>query len=590
MNMKKLIFIVCGIFFVLSCDDNYMNVKPTDRVSEDDIFASKEGITSHLARLYWRCPMEDFNWPAEFAGFSLHTDEMVNCFQDQNGYDPGNYQWWSDGYVAVRYMNNFIEKFPKSTAYTDEKEKEDILGQVYWLRAYTYMALARRYGGVPILTKVQELTDDPRDLWIPRSTEDEVFNLIVSDLNTAISKLSDNTSPYYVNKWTALAYKSNVMLYAASLANYSDKVYSGGTYQDGLLGIPKSKSKEYYKEARDAAKQVIESGNYELYDYLGDSYEGKIANYEKLFFDETSTNKERILVRAYHFPERVHYFDERVTPFSFRAGSGWSSRRCPPLAAVEEFEFVDNRDGSLQYKQKKLSENDPIIISNPAILFENKDPRFMESILYPGSPWRDNIIEVFANTIKGGVEVGKFGKDGIGPAEATSTGFYLAKWLQRKPVREFQEGSDVDWQIIRYAEVLLNYAEACFELEEMGEMSNGKSEALKYINMIRRRAGIQELDRITMKDIQHERFCEFYAEGQRYWDLKRWRIFHEVLNNTETYAIWPIYNEDTNEYSITKNMLPSDRFKKTFQPKNYYMQIPTDEIEKNPLLIQNFGY
>ncbi len=586
--MKKIIIyitaILGGLFILTSCDDDFLSVKPVDRITEEDVFRSKEAIQSHLARLYWRTPMEDFSWPAGNAGLSLHTDEMVNATQDQNGYDPGNYQWWGAGYTALRYINNFIAKFPESTAYTDEREKEDILGQVYWLRAYTYMALARRYGGVPILTEVQELTEDPTELQIPRSSEEEVFDQILNDLDVAISKLSDNTSPYKVNKWSAIAFKSRAMLYAASLANFSDKVYSGGTYSDGLLGIPKEKAKLYYTEAKNAALEVIESGNYELYDYAGDSYEAKIANYENLFFDESETNRERLLVRAYNFPDRVHKFDERVTPFSFRAGTGYSSRRCPPLAMVEKFEYVDNRDGSLRINGQQLSEDsNPITVSDPNKLFANKDPRFMHNVLYPGSAWRGDKVEVYVASIKNGETVSTAGKDGIGQPEATSTGFYFAKWLQRKPARPFNEGSDVDWQIIRYAEVILNYAEACFELEETGK-------ALEYVNKIRKRAGIQELTTITREDVRKEFAIEFYGEGNRYWDLKRWRTFHEVLNNTETFAIWPTRNEDTQEYNFVKHKLESSLFKKTFEPKNYYMMIPQSVIEKNPSLVQNFGH
>ena len=587
--MKKIVLYIIislgGLVLTVSCDDEFLSPKPVNYLSEEDVFKSKEAIEAHLARLYWRCPMEDFNWPSSSAGFSLHTDEMVNCTQDQNGYNPGNYQWWGEGYKAIRYMNNFIEKLPESTVYSDEREKEDVLGQVYWLRAYTYMALARRYGGVPILTKVQELTEDPTELQIPRYTEEQVFDLVLSDLDIAISKLSDNTSPYKINKWTAIAFKSRVMLYAASLARYSDKVYDGGLYMDGLLGIPVGKATQYYTEAKNAALQIIQSGRYELYDYEGDTYDAKIINYEKLFFDESSTNKERMLIRAYNFPDRTHRFDERVTPFSFRAGSGYSSRRCPPLAMVEKFEYVDERDGSIRHNGKQLSEDEsyPIIVANPNELFEKKDPRFIHNILYPGSAWRKDKVEVYVATTRNGETIPAQGKDGIGQPEATSTGFYFAKWLQRKPVRAFNEGSDVDWQIIRYAEVILNYAEACFELGETGQ-------ALAYVNEIRKRAGIQELTTITREDVRNEFAIEFYGEGNRYWDLKRWRTFHDVLNNTETYAIWPTYNEDKQEYSFVKRQLPSAKFKKTFEPKHYYMGIPQGEIEKNPLLIQNFGH
>jgi|BioPla2DNA2_1021312.scaffolds.fasta_scaffold00375_14 hypothetical protein len=589
MKRIPLYILFVGVLLTLSCNDGFLDVKPVDRITETDVFGSKEAIISHLGRLYWRCPMEDFSWPAEFAGFTLHTDEMVNCTQDQNGYDPGNYQWWGDGYIAIRYINNFIHQISQSTVFTNVKERDDILGQAYWLRAYTYMALARRYGGVPILTEVPELPDDPTELYIARSTEEEVFDQILSDLDFAIENLSETPSAYIINKGTALAFKSRVMLYGASLAKYSSKVYEGGTYMDGLLGIPESKAAEYYKAAMNAAKQVIESGKYELYDYSGPTYQNKVENYEKLFFDETSKNKERILVRAYLYPERTHLFDERVVPFSFRAGTGWSSRRCPPLYMVEKYEYVNNRDGSLQVDGKRLSTNDPILVDDIRSLFKNKDPRFVHNILTPGSPWYNDTVRVFVNTIEGGKLTGQFGKDGIAQPEATSTGFYFAKWLQRKPARPINEGSEVDWPIIRYAEVLLDYAEANFELAEMGA-GGDKNEALKYVNLIRERAGIQLLDEITMEDIRNERLFEFYGEGQRYWDLKRWRIFHELLDNTETFAIWPTLDKDINKYSIVKYQLPSDKFKKTFQPRNYYMQIPQDEIEKNPLLKQNFGY
>lgn len=585
----KYILTACFLL-TISCNDGFLDVDPVDRIPETDVFGSKEAIISHLGRLYYRAPMEDFNWPSEYAGFSLHTDEMVNNFESQNGYDPGNYNWWGDGYVAIRYINNFIEQISKSTVYTNKDEHNDVIGQAYWLRAYTYFALARRYGGVPILTEVPVLPDDPTELYIARSTEEQVFDLIISDLDFAIENLNDSPNAYVVNKGTALALKSRVSLYAASIAKYSAILYPGGTYMNGLLGIPQSKAEEYFIAAKNAAMQVIESNNYELYDYSGPAYEDKIENYGNLFFDESSNNKENILLRGYKYPERTHWFDVMVVPYSFRSGVGYSSRRCPTLDIVEKYEYVDNRDGSLQVNGNKLSENDPLIVDDMESFFTNKDPRFMHNILYPGSSWYDGTVEVFVNTIEGGEETGEFGKDGITQTEATSTGFYFSKWLQREPVRLINEGSDVDWPIIRYAEVLLDYAEANFELAQMGNSNGDMNEALKYVNLIRERAGIQTLDELTIEDIRNERLFEFYGEGQRYWDLKRWRIFHELLDNTETFAIWPTYDKDNDQFSVLKNQLPSDKFKKTFEPKNYYMEIPQGEIEKNPLLEQNFGY
>lgn len=575
---------VGGFLLTISCNDDFLSPSPVDRIAEENIFNSPAGIQSHLASLYDMCPIEDFYWPDEAARPSLWADEAVADYAS-SGYNPGNIGYWGEGYRAIRYLNNFIAKLPESTAYANQVQEDDALGQAYALRAITYFALVRLYGGVPILTEVQELTGDPTDLHVARSTEEQVMDQILSDFDMAISKLSENTSPYVLNKWSALALKSTAALHAASIAKYSDLVYDGGTYMNGLLGMAKSKADGYFEQAKSAALQVIQSGNYELYDYAGDAYEDKIANYERVFFDETSANKERIFVSGYNYPDKTHWYDVLVTPFSFRSGVGYSSNNCPDLDMVEKFEYVNNRNGAIEVDGKYLNgdESDPLIVDDPNELFQNKDPRFMHNILYPGRAWRGDEIEIYVASIVNGETIPGKGKDGIAQPEATATGFYMAKYLQRTPARALNEGGDVDWQVIRYAEVLLNYAEACFETGENGE-------ALKYVNSIRKRAGIQELTEVTLEDIRHEIDIEFFGENNRFWNMKRWRIAHVILDNTLVYAIWPIKNEDTGEWLFNRHQLDETNFKKTFQPKNYYTMIPQDEIEKNPLLEQNFGY
>ncbi len=575
---------VGGFLLTTSCNDDFLSPSPVDRITEENVFNSSTGIESHLASLYDRCPIEDFYWPTEGSGMSLNTDEAVGGY-GSSGYNPGNYGYWGEGYTAIRYLNNFIEKLPESNAFSNEADKDNALGQGYALRAIAYFALVRLYGGVPILTEVQKLTDDPTDLQIARSTEEQVMDQILSDFDMAISKLSENTSAYKLNKWSALALKSTAALHAASIAKYSDLVYEGGTYQNGLIGIAKSKADGYYEQAKSAALLLMQSGNYELYDYAGDTYEDKIANYERLFFDETSVNKERIFVSGYNYPDKTHWYDVLVTPFSFRSGVGYSSKTCPGLDMVEKFEYVNNRNGAIEVDGKYLNEDesDPLIVNDPNELFQNKDPRFMHNILYPGRAWRGDKIEVYVATIENGETIAGKGKDGIAQPEATATGFYMAKYLQRTPARALNEGGDVDFQVIRYAEVLLNYAEACFETNETGE-------ALKYVNSIRKRAGIQELTEITRDDIRKEFDIEFFGENNRFWNMKRWRIAHVVLDNSLIYAIWPTINVDTGEWLFNRHQLDETSFKKTFQPKNYYTAIPGGEIEKNPLLEQNFGW
>ena len=160
----------------------------------------------------------------------------------------------------------------------------------------------------------------------------------------------------------------------------------------------------------------------------------------------------------------------------------------------------------------------------------------------------------------------------------------MVKWADFAPPRPITTtSSDVDKMFIRYAEVLLNYAEAQLEL-------GNEPEARKYVNMIRGRVGLQPLASVTVDNYRHERQIELAYEGNRYWDLVRWRKFHEVIYNTKTYALWPVYNKDKNVYTFRKEPLPDNQFTRTFDAKLYYNKIQSGVIASNPLIEENPGY
>lgn len=561
--------LLAGLVLVGSgCNNELLEKEPNDLLKEQMILEDPAAFNTHMAYLYSQMPFDDFNpW------YSRSTDEMVNATQDQNASVNVNLDWWNTGYSLIRALNNMIEKLPNATVFTGDKQKQ-VLAELKFMRAFCYFSLAQRYGGVPLITEVQSFpaSGDVSELRKPRIKEAELYRFIEKEMTEAIAAMADAGNEFRLHKWSALAFKSRAMLHAAAIATY------GQVQLDGLVGIPASEATHYWEAGRDAAKQVMESGKYELYNKEAD----KVTNYRKVFFDESPSNKERIFVKAYVWPDRGHSFDRESAPFNHRSGEGYGGRYCPLFDMVESYEYVTNRNGALKLNN---ADGTPIEYANPANLFAGKDPRFFASVLFPGSPWKGTTLQIYAKVIEAGVEKPGNGVDGITQPEATSTGFYLAKWADPNPPRPINgSSSEVDRMSIRYAEVLLNYAEVQLEL-------NNEPEARQYVNMIRQRAGLPELtSAITMEDYRHERKIELAYEGNRYWDMKRWRIYDKVLSNSDAYALWPIFNKDTKGYRFRKQKLPTDKFTRTFTPNLYYYVIGGGQINANPLLVQNPGY
>lgn len=560
------------VLILVGCEEDFLNSSPTDVLTEEQIYSNEVAFNAHMAYLYSEMPFPD-NFSDGWV--SYNTDEMVGGLSGGASLGTAN-DWWDAGYNLIRSLNKVIEGLPDAKAF-DEARKNELMGEIKFMRAYAYYSLVRRYGGVPIVTESKPLpgADGVSELYQARDTEAKVFRFIQNEMTEAINMMSDpvaTPTEYRINKWSALAFKSQVMLTAASIAKYGD------IQLDGLLGIPQSEATQYWESARDAAKQVIDSERYELYNEGDD----KVINYHNMLFDESEANKERIFVTAYSWPENGHNYDRNVAPFSHRSTQGYGGAQNATFDMVESYEYTDDRDGSL-----KLENNDgtPKEYEDPTDLFTGKDPRFFASHLFPGSPWKGDSLEIYAQIIEGGEVQSGFGEDGIAQPEATSTGIYISKWEKRDTPRPIATGSsDVDFIGIRYAEVLLNYAEAQLEL-------NNEIESRKYVNKIRQRAGLQPYtSSITMDEYRHERKIEFAYEGHRYWDLKRWRTYDEVLSNRPTYALWPILNKDKGVYIFNKHQLPPGKFTRNFTSEMYYNRIPSGAIENNRLLVQNPGY
>ncbi len=612
--MKKsfIYIIILALSFInFSCDSDYLNEPPLNVITGDQIFSSEQGIDAYMVALYNQLPIEDFNYAAH-SGFNnfpskdflaLSTDEMSSTYfiKDANSQieDGTGLGWYAGGYSAIRNTIDFITKLENSDAIT-EARKSELVAEAKWMLAYDYFALVKRYGGVPIITDIKDFTgDNLEELQVPRNKEKEVWEHIFVLLDDAIAGLPETNSDnnkYRANKYVALALKSRAALFAASIAKY------GTEGLNGLLGLPHSDSEKYFQLASDASKAIMISGKYSLYQ----NNPNKSLNYAEYFYSKEDES-ETIFKKVFQYPSVTHNFDNWALPAGYVGYAGYGSGFCPTLNFVEKFEYVDGTSGELKVKD---DDGNLLYYTNTLDLFNNRDPRLAGTVMLPGSTWANQkspgVIEIRGGvlykgeliksnnkqeeiTFDDGTSMKIIGKSGIvdGYAEETPTGFYIRKFLDPNPSSPDKWynawWSDVPWKEFRYAEILLNYAEAEFELEN-------PRNALDPINEIRGRAGIKllDLEDLSLEKIRHERNVELAFENKTYWDYIRWRVFDSKISNYSESALIPYYSKDEDAYYFEEKTVPGPV--KHFNFRAYYQRIEPEEINKNPNLIQNPGY
>lgn len=587
------LFLLSGLM-LSSCIDDLLDKKPIDRISDDAVFNNQNLIEAYLYQLYSELPlhMNNVGWSWNPTGAAVYFP-MVICdealqqgtYWEQyvkwnkgledatNTYD----QWW--GYETIRKMNEFLEKVENSIL--DEETKTVYIAEVRFLRAYAYFELVKRYGGVPLITKVQQITDPEEELYVARNTEQQVYDFIHSELTEVCDWLPDvrSDSEYgRATKYAVLALDSRAMLYAASIAKY------GKLQIDGIVGLPQGEADNYFQKSYNASKKIYDyaqtTHNINLYNKYP---EDKAKNFYELFIDER--NIETIFSIQYNgLTGKGHSLDYWMAVCGISVG--WGQEVNVLLELVESFEYVDGTSGKLD--KEKLSQGSYDIIE----LFKNKDPRFQASILYQDSPWQGSKIERYSGTwiIENGKEVlvtdpnvtinGKPACSPGGGAYAM-TGFTPKKYYDERLVRPLVDQSETDFIVFRYGEILLNLAEAAFEL--------GKSEeALNAINMLRNRAGIKQKTALTMDDIRNERRVELAFEQHRLWDVRRWRTAVKDLSRDFSGMIYYL-EANTGKYRLQFNN-QVDGYTRLFQEKHYYHPITPDRISNNPKLVENPGY
>lgn len=596
--MRKIhVFILLiAVYITTSC--NKLDVPPTSIIQDKDIFGSNAGVTAYLATIYAALPIEDYrsNWQTGFNDFpsfhsiGLFTAELLQAdYVGNRGINAGSFGYWP--YGDIRNVNYFLANLPAYAGNFTESQVKAWIGEAHFLRAYFYFDLAKRYGGVPIVTKPQSYPQQSlEELKVPRNKEAEVYDFVAAELDSAINNMPDVTESASgrANKYVAAALKSRAMLYAGTEAKY-------GTVQlNGLVGIPADRAQGFF-QASLAAATLLE-GKYSLYRVQAD----KFANYVQLFTDGKST--ENIFVKQYHYPEKTHSWDALNVPLQLAGADGYSSVMCPTLDYIELYGPLAVNDAN----------GLPRRFTDRMELFANAEPRMRASVILPGDVFKGQVIDVQRGiyesytgkpNVEGGMEHddpndsklhlssdinvlynGKrvVGLSGVGN-NGTATGFFVRKYLNENMAtadtrlwRSFQ-----NWIDMRYAEVLLNKAEAAFELSQPGI-------ALTAINDIRDRAGAPAVTLATLKldTIRVERRKELAFENHTWWDIRRWHTADKEFNSRIYNVLFPYYVFNEGKYIYKREPdLWNARF--NFSLSYYYEPIPSGEISKNPKLTQN---
>ncbi|WP_346854547.1 RagB/SusD family nutrient uptake outer membrane protein [uncultured Draconibacterium sp.] len=540
--MKNIILIII-VFVLASCQD-ILELEPLDKFSDASVWNDENLIELYVNNSYLALGA-NFDAVSLFSSvtdetYGLHAtnsypylrgemtaDNVSSIGTDYFGYSPG-FSTWSSAYSAIKNINNYFIQIENSPV--DDAKKTRMNSEMKYIRAYLYANLIWRYGGVPIITDVFELG---QDYSVTRNTYDECVSFIISDLDYAITNLPAkqlNALKGRVSGDAARALKTRVLLYAASPLNNPSNTLSK------------------WQAAADAAQELIMSGRYSLYN-----------DYQHIFLEDNP----EIIFAKYYTQTNGH----QRNLYDGRNGSnGWGSN-LPTQNLVDDYEMLNGKLPS-----ESGSGYDP---ANPYV---NRDPRFYASIIYDGAVWMGRETESY----HGGLDSPESSNQGW---NATLTGYNSKKFL---PDNIPPSGSTIRPTnpniYFRYAEILLNYAEAKFELGD-------EVTAREYLNMVRSRPGVNMPAIIATGDelrqkIYHERRIELAMEGQhRFFDVRRWKIAMETENKDILAMDVHKLGDGTKTYNIITLL------ERNFSEKHYLLPIPRVEIERSlETLTQNPGY
>ncbi|GAB3577581.1 RagB/SusD family nutrient uptake outer membrane protein [Hymenobacter daeguensis] len=504
-------------------------------------------------------------------------------------------------YTKIRTINMFIRSISKSPI--PAQPRNALKGEALFFRAWRYFDLVRVYGGVPLVLVPQDAVgEDARAAaYLPRNTTTECFNQITADLDSAIAylpgKYSGSSNWGRITSGAAAAFKARALITAASPQfNPTDDA---------------TKWQKAYAASQQATA-LLSANGFGLFTSAGAN------SYSQLWFTEAN-NPEAVMVTGYNTvangtqPAKNNSYDNSTRP-SYTGTGGGSNR--PTWDLVKAFPMLDG-------KKPGESTRYPYTVQQ---FYKNRDPRFAQTIAFNGATWPlngNNSYKIWTYLRVSGTTATSVEPV---PASATPTSFYLRKAINPTAPANSVNIVGTDWIEIRYAEVLLNLAEAACGVGNINE-------AYTQLKAIRQRAGIEAgtdgnyglqagMSRTQMFDaILYERQIELAFEGKRFWDLRRWKKLESTLNgkrregliitlkttgvpadfattrdnldldlvytNYFTLTTTPTSNVPTVRVLDSNSSFPNGI---AWKPEYYYFALPQQAIDNNPKLAQTNGW
>jgi hypothetical protein len=467
---------------------------------------------------------------------------------------PSDENLFGTYYAGIRQANEFvnnIEVVPVLAKYNGYSMKYVWKSEARFLRAMFYFELVKRYGGVPLMgNHVYTISDD---ISLPRNSFDECVKYIVSECDAIkdsllVYPISDpNADSHRPTKGSAMALKARVLLYAAS------PLFNGGNIDaaNNLTGYTSFDAARWTAAAA-AAKDVMDLGTYSL-----------LPNFKDVFL--TQNNSEILFMRQGGNNTNV---ETANGPVGFTAATG-KGQTSPTQDLVNAFPMANGL--SIGDAASGYDSNNP---------YSNRDPRLTYTIIYNGAQWLNSQIQTF----EGGQSKPN------SSLQQTKTGYYMRKFMGNFENTNAYSSHSTDWLIMRYADLVLGYAEA------LNESAGPTTDVYNALISIRKRAGIEAgpgslyglkagMTKEEMRTtVQNERRVELAFEESRYWDIRRWKLAETTMNQQRT-------GVSIVKLGTTLNYNPINVLTTRFDaPKMYLYPVPYDEVQKNPNMKQNPGW
>ena len=540
---------LCGT----SCSD-VIDLNPGDRFSPATVWSSTTTVDSYVLGLY-----SIFSSSCEFYGTGspnltdAYSDILKSGSWDQynhsynrslfqesafNSTSAGAFECWSTHYERIRRENEFLRDAPKYREKFGEKWMDTRIAEVRFCRAYAYYLLCRVYGGVILRTEV----DGPEQNDKARSTEADCWDFIIEELKDLAPQLPQGNKTENGDNWDD--------------ANY------GRATQQAAYGLLSRVAlfAERWDVAAQAARDVEKCGG--ALDLTG---------YANVFNGDLKSNKEILFGVDFEQDVITHRYDAYVRPSGDAKALGTSALYSvffPTSELADSYEMADGTPFSWE-----THGSDP---------YTGREPRFYATILYNGASWMGRTIESYVGGADGFKEY-----ENSKSANTTVTGYYLRKYLKDGDKSWITAYSAQTCILIRYAEVLLNKAEALAELS----WDQNSVEALQALNDVRGRVGLPSRQTASkeefMEFVRHERMVELAGEGFRYWDLRRWRLAEEVINGKNVHGVKITKTDSGFNY---EHVDADNGNKRIFYDRYYHFAIPESERSKNPLCDNNKGW